>query len=52
MTDTEATGKREKSVRDIVTFPHWEAGETRGGNLCETGTVRESIINNHGHLTV
>ena len=44
MTDTEARGKREKSVCDIVTFPHWEAGETRGGNLCDTGTVRESII--------
>ena len=29
---------------DIVTFPHWEAGETRGENLCDTGTVRESII--------
>ena len=44
MTDTEAREKREKSVCDIVTFPHWEAGETKGGNLCDTGTVGESII--------
>ena len=42
MTDTEARGKREKSVCDIVTFPHWKAGETREGNLCDTGTVREN----------
>ena len=44
VTDTEERGKREKSVCDIVTFPHWEAGETRRENLCNTGTVRESII--------
>ena len=52
MTDTEARGKREKSVCDIVTFPQWEAGETRGGNLCDTGTVMESIISSRYNRSV